>query len=216
MKPRNSLFLDGFEQKINSDFVERPHSLFLEIEAFSTEHNVPSMSPASGKVLQSLVRWRKPRSVLELGTGIGYSTLWMLTAIFELKVVTLDRREAQAQKLLEYADKLGIKREAIQVLALDIVDWCQKQGEGLAAFDFVLVDCDKVNYPVLAELLWNRLKPGSTIVFDNMLWHGRIFLNEASKPSDLAIQEVWAWAKSLNAPYTLIPVGDGLLVLEKP
>ncbi len=216
MKQRTSLFQGDFEDKINSDYVLRPHPVFLEMEQYSKEQNVPSVSPATGKVLQSLVRWKNIGSILELGTGIGYSTLWMLSAHSETRVVTIDRREAQAQKLLEFAKKMQIPDAALNLISHDIVDWCQTKKSDLSQFDLILVDCDKINYPVLAELLWKEIKPGATLVFDNMLWHGRVFQEEAPKPSDQAIHQVWAWAKSLSASYTLVPVGDGLLVLEKP
>ncbi|MCW7472754.1 methyltransferase [Leptospira levettii] len=215
MKPRPSIFIEGLEPFIDTDLVCKPSPVFSEMEAYAKEKNIPIVTAATGGVLSHLVSFLKPKTILELGTGLGYSTLWMFYGSKSSKIVTVDRHEEQAKLLEVYAEKMGVK---------DQMDVTRVTGSVLEALeeemfwidtDFYFVDCDKITYPKIFQTLWPKAKKGSSFVFDNVLWHGRVLHPDPKKPSDMAVMELWNAVKSQVSDYTLFPVGDGLLFFRK-
>ena len=80
MKKFESIYKEGLEAYINDNLILRPFPIFREMEAFALENKIPILSPAAGSILQLLFSLHKPMRVLELGTGLGYSTAWMLSS----------------------------------------------------------------------------------------------------------------------------------------
>lgn len=216
MKPRPSIFIPELESFIDSNYVRRPNSVFLEMEAQAKQENIPILSPASGAVLSQLIQFVKPKEVFEFGTGIGYSTLWMYYGNPSAKIATIDRNISQSKNLLNYAEKMDISQKLEVELIFGLVEeFIQTDSFDPASFDFYFVDCDKIKYPEIFDFVYSRAKSGTHFVFDNVLWHGRVLSPDPHKPSDLAIQSLWEKVKSLDIPFVLNPVGDGLLYFQK-
>ncbi|TGN20111.1 O-methyltransferase [Leptospira idonii] len=217
MKPRPSNFIEGLETYIEENFVSRPNPIFLEMEAFAKEKSVPIVSAASGKVLSELARFIRPQQIWELGTAIGYSTLWLYEGWPEAEIISLDRNGEQSSLLDFYFSKMYPNRQIpIRRVTAWVLDYMYENISQWENADLFFVDCDKVTYPELWDLLSAKSKPGARILFDNVLWHGRVAVKEFSKPSDLAVRSLWEKVKSSGMNYTLYPVGDGLLLIEKP
>jgi predicted O-methyltransferase YrrM len=105
------------------------------------------------------------------------------------------------------------KDQAVILENLHILD-SVKNKPSFEEFEFVFVDCDKICYPELLSLLSLKLKPGSVLVFDNVLWHGRLQKDIHTRPSDHSIQTFWDLVLTNFSNRTLFPVGDGLLLLR--
>lgn len=209
MKEFQSIYKENFEEQINS-LIKRPNNLFYEMEEYGRMNKIPFLSITSGQILNYIIKSENPNSVLELGTGIGYSTIWMLEAKKNLFVTTIDRNEKeiiQAEKIL----KQNYTEAKLQFLNQDILEYLEN-AENLFEFDFVFIDHDKVDYPKAFEICKLKCKPKTILVFDNMIWHGKIFSDDSNKPSDLAIKKIWSEIK--NYDYEFFSGGDGLVKIR--
>ncbi|TGL23483.1 O-methyltransferase [Leptospira bourretii] len=216
MKPRPSIYIPELESYIDSSLVYKPNPVFAEMETYAKEKNIPIVTAATGAVLSHLVSLVRPKQILELGTGLGYSTLWMAVGSPETRFVTVDRHKEQADLMDGYAQKMGILEQIhVKRVTDSVMDYLENEYSEWVGSDLFFVDCDKITYPDIFRILWKEAKPGSYFLFDNMLWHGRVLSPDPKKPSDLAVMALWNEVKSQVLGYTLYPVGDGLLFFQK-
>jgi caffeoyl-CoA O-methyltransferase len=211
MKEFESIYKNNIEAKINEELVPRPNPIFLEMESFALEKKIPILSPSSGVVLKYLIQIYKPKKILELGTGLGYSTAWMISGNRNSEITTIDRNLREINRANIYLKNL-YPETTINFLN----EWCLaylERNENFFEYDFCFIDCDKITYPKILEILSEKTKKGTILVFDNVLWHARIFSEEFSKPSDLAMKEFWKQLKLKTSEYTLFAAADGLVLL---
>jgi len=213
MKKFESIYISNLEEYIQDTFTNRPSPLFLEVEKHAIQTRVPILTPATGEVLQYIISQEKPSTILELGTGIGYSILWMLSTNLPLKIVSWERNKTCIQDASLFVESYIQKDQSVILENLHILDTV-KNKTSFQEFDFVFVDCDKICYPELLSLLSIKMKPKSVLVFDNVLWHGRLHKHIHTRPSDHSIQTFWEKVLTNFGNRTLFPVGDGLLLLR--
>lgn len=214
MKKLESIFKDNFEVWIDENLISRPHSVLVEIERKAKEFNIPILSPTSGAILKFLVEMFKPKQVLELGTGLGYSTCWMLLSNLELEIHTIDRNPECLNKARDSIDKIIHSKQKVEYIKTHGMLYLQNQAS-LENYDFIFIDFDKITYPDLLRIFLNKCQKDVKLLFDNVLWHGRLNPEIYNRPSDLAIQELWNLIKKLELKRTLFPSGDGLLLIQK-
>lgn len=214
MKTNESIFKDNLETWMDTHFIPRPHPILKEIEIKSKELKVPILSPTSGAILKFLIEIFKPKKILELGTGLGYSTCWMLLSNLELQIDTLDRNPGSLKEAKSFIDKLIQTNQKVEYFKTHGMLYLKNQTS-FEFYDFIFIDFDKITYPELLELFLEKGKANVRIVFDNVLWHGRLNPEIHHRPSDLAIQKLWNLVKEKNLKRTLFPSGDGLLMIEK-
>ncbi|TGK29010.1 O-methyltransferase [Leptospira gomenensis] len=208
-----SVFREGLEEKIDDDLVVRPISILYEMENDAAKEGVPVLTPASGSVLKFLVEAEQPDEILELGTGYGISLFWMACGLKKTaKIVSLEREIFYIAKVRSYLEKHPFGDLDVHLIKTHCLQFLKESEENEKTSwsgKFVFIDCDKVLYPEIFRIL-SRLKP-AVAVFDNVLWHGRIFESDRQAPSDLAVREFWDELKRSGFSHTLFPVGDGLL-----
>ncbi|MDX1960020.1 MAG: methyltransferase domain-containing protein [Leptospiraceae bacterium] len=207
-KELGSIFQEGVEQWIDKRLV-RPSSIFHEMEMLAEKEFIPILSPQAGAVLAFLVKTAKPNNVLELGTGLGYSIAWMVSTGLELNITTVDRNETSIERAKTYLTKIQ-NQTKIDYINGDCLEFVQDSNRN-SEYDFVFVDCDKVTYPEILMKLISSMKKNSILVFDNVLWHGRLNPEIHTRPSDKAIHEFWNYIDSLTNERILFPAGDGIL-----
>lgn len=221
MKKTGSIFIQGFENYINTELISRPNDdyFFREIEEFASENTIPILSPASGKILSKLVEWFQPESILELGTGAGYSLHWMVSrAKNHLDILTMDRNRHIFSIVKDFWERSPYKNlHEVRFQPGFIVEQLKDGTVPSWEFDFVFIDSDKVTYPDLIQHFletFSKRNRKQILVFDNVLWHGRIANPDPTKTSDTALLEFWNIVKTKNLDATLLPSGDGLLMIE--
>jgi len=134
-----------------------------------------SVSANQGKFLQVLLMLGKVKTVLELGTLGGYSTIWLARALPEDgKIITLEIDEHHASIARQNIEKAGFtgKVEVRVGKALDLLPQMRTDGEG--PFDMIFVDADKPPYAEYFQHALALSQPGTLIICDNVIREGKV------------------------------------------
>ncbi len=193
-----------------------PHPVLLEMEAVAGgAERIPILSRDSGRMLAVLAADR--RRVVEVGTAIGYSTLWMALALPDGgSIVTIDPDRERTARAREFWRRAGIDDARIDIVSAPALDAFAAGTPALAGpFDLVFVDALKEEYGAYLDALRPRLAPGAVLVADNVLWSGRTSGSRPAREGDgtEALREFCARVSAEPAfETTILPIGDGLLV----
>jgi predicted O-methyltransferase YrrM len=143
------------------------------------------VSPTQGKLLMVLAMAVGARSILEIGTLTGYSTIWLARALPPGgRVVTLELREKHAEVARANLQRAGLA-DRVQVRvgrALEVLGQLSEEGAG--PFDLVFIDADKAGYPDYLTASLKLSRPGTLIIADNVVRDGRV-LDEATTDPDM-------------------------------
>ena len=125
------------------------------------------IGPAKAKRLAELVRRKKPRRVVECGTAIGYSGLWIareLKAHGQGKLITIEIDPQRARQAREHFEKAGLA----EFVELNVGDARAVVKKLHGPFDFAFIDCNYSNYYPCLVGLEDKLAPGAVLVADNV------------------------------------------------
>jgi predicted O-methyltransferase YrrM len=201
------------------DWIEatsRPlHPVLVSMEEAAEPEHIPILSRDSGRMLSVLATGR--RRIVEVGTAIGYSTLWMGLALPpDGTIVTIDPDRARTDRARSFWRSAGLPDTRITVVNEPALEAFAGESAPLAGpFDMVFIDALKDEYLAYLAALMDRLAPGAIVVADNVLWSGRTSGARPSRPGDGsdALREFCARISADPAfETTILPIGDGLLV----
>jgi caffeoyl-CoA O-methyltransferase len=188
-----------------------PRDAVLEqMEHFADQHDVAIVGPLVGRVLYQLARFVDAGRVFEMGSAIGYSTIWFARALRPGgKVYYTDGSSTNASKADEYARRAGV-RDRIEILtgnSLDLID--QVDGE----FDVIFNDVDKHYYPEVYRKVAGRVRVGGLFVTDNVLWSGRVADRRVKDEDTEGVREFNKLLFADERYYsTIIPLRDGVAI----
>ena len=184
-----------------------------EMEQYATEHQIPIVGPAVASVLQQLALMINARTVFELGSAIGYSTIWWAQAVGENgQVIYTDGDSKNAERARSYFARAGVSKR----ITLHIGDALEVLSEQKQEFDIIFNDVDKDDYPRVLRLVAPRLRKGGLFITDNVLWSGRIAEKNPKESSTRAILEFNRKLYDSKDFYTtILPIRDGLAVALK-
>jgi caffeoyl-CoA O-methyltransferase len=209
-----SAFTQEDVDKYIYDLLPERDAVVKEIEAYADEHRVPIIGPAVARLLTLMVQVSGATRIFEMGSAIGYSTIWLARAAGpKAQVFYTDGDPENARRAQEYFKKAGVaKRIKVQVGdALDLV----KKTPG--KFDFIFNDVNKHQYPDALRAALPKLKRGGLFVTDNTLWSGKAARPAAPDDKDTrGVQEFnrLVYASKELFP-VLIPLRDGVTVCRK-
>ncbi|MDW8368169.1 MAG: O-methyltransferase [Abditibacteriales bacterium] len=198
-----------------TELTNHPDPLLRRLEEEARQTRFPIIGAAAGRFCYLITRLVKARTVFELGSGFGYSTLWFAKAV----------RDNGGGKVYHNVWDEGLSRRARQYFAeaglSDLVEF--HVGEAVAAlrraegpFDVIFNDIDKQGYPASLPVIKEKLKVGGVLIVDNMLWQGRVLDPNDQEPTTQAIR--LTTQQIFNDPDfvpTLVPIRDGLVVAMK-
>ena len=184
-----------------------------EMEDYATKHDVPIVGPAVGRVLQQLALMINARTVFELGSAIGYSTIWWAQAVGESgRVIYTDGDKKNAERARGYFDRAGVANR----ITIHIGDALELLSEQKQEFDVMFCDVDKEDYPRVLRLIPPHLRRGGLFITDNVLWSGRVTQKNPADAHTKAIREFNRKLYEANEYYTtILPIRDGLAVALK-
>lgn len=189
-------------------------TVLREMERYARKHNVPIIGPACGRLLGQLARLARARRVFEMGSAIGYSTVWLARAVGPRgRVFYTDGDPANAARAERYLKRAGLL-DRVRVLtgdALRLLD--STEGD----FDLIFNDVDKAHYPEVFRRAVPRLRVGGLFITDNVLWSGRAAKKAAR--NDAATRAIQRFNRLIyGSPRlftTIIPLRDGFAVCER-
>ena len=196
--------------------------VLAEMEARARREGIPIVGPVVGRWFYQLAVITGAKRVMELGSAIGYSTLWWARAVGGRgrgrrgKVWYTDSDPANARDALAYLRRAGVA-DRVEIMVGDAVE-CMGRVRG--KFDVVFCDIDKEGYPAAYRAAMRRLRRGGLFLCDNTLWSGRVAFGRAGAARDrstAAIQRLnrLAYASDERAFAVLIPLRDGVTVAVK-
>jgi len=145
--------------------------VLAEMEAEATAHKIPIVGPVVARFFQQLVSMTGAKTVFEMGSAIGYSTIWWARAVGDGgRVHYTDSDPKNAEKARRYFQRAGVA-ERITIHRGDAIELLSEQKE---IFDIVFNDIDKDDYPRVLRMVPPRLKKGGLFVTDNTLWSARV------------------------------------------
>ena len=201
-----SLSKSSKEPKILNDLNRETHLKILNPRMLSGHYQ--------GRILSIVSKIIKPKTVLEIGTYTGYSTICLSEGLDKNgSIHTIDHNEELLVIQNKYFKKAGISDKVKQYTG-DATKIIKKLN---LDFDLVFIDADKENYPLYFDLIIEKVKPGGVIIADNILWSGKIL--EKVEEEDYATKSIIEFndkVKNDDRVETIIlPIRDGLSLIRK-
>lgn len=162
-----------------------------------------AVAPNQGKMLQLLAQIQRAKTILEIGTLGGYSTIWLARALppgghlisleFNLKHAEVARANLARAGFAEVVEvRVGPALESLPKL----------EAEGLGPFDLIFIDADKPNNPHYLQWALKLSRPGTLIIGDNVVRNGAVIHETSADPNVMGIRafnDVLASEPRLNA-----------------
>ncbi|WP_240056565.1 O-methyltransferase [Bacillus mesophilum] len=194
------------------------HPLLMEMEQYAEENGVPIMELVGIEALLQLLRIQQAKSILEVGTAIGYSALRMALTLPESKIVTLERDEERIKLAGQYIQRSGREEQIIQLTgdALELEQEVKHHGP----YDAIFIDAAKGQYQRFFEMYAPFLKDDGVIVTDNVLFKGLVCEDEIenkrirSLVKKINLFNEWLMSHE-DYDTVILPVGDGIAISKK-
>ncbi len=166
-----------------------------------------------GRLLSILSKMLQPEKILEIGTFTGYATLCLAEGLKENgRITTLDVNEELAYLPQKYFEESEFS-EKIDFRLQDAKEFLKETDE---IFDLVFIDADKENYVEYFNLIKPKVKSGSVIIFDNVLWYGKVLEENPKQQSTKKIKELNDLvAQDQDFENLILPLRDGVNLIRK-
>src|SRR6267143_1900538 len=187
--------------------------VLTEMETEAARCEVPIVGPAVARVLYQLALMIGAKSVFEMGSAIGYSTIWWARAVGDKgRVIYTDGDAKNTERARRYFDRADVSNR----ITLHTGDALEVLSEQKQQYDIIFNDVDKEDYPRVLRLVSARLRKGGLFITDNVLWSGRIAQKNPKDAQTKAILEFNRQLYNSQDFYTtILPIRDGLAVALK-
>ncbi|HUQ98065.1 MAG TPA: O-methyltransferase [Gemmatimonadaceae bacterium] len=160
--------------------------------AASTAAGLPaiSVSACQGKFLQIVAQMIQARSILEIGTLGGYSTIWLARGLVPGgRIVTLEVDPKHAEVARANFERAGLKDIVELRLGSALESLPQLSREEAGPFDLIFIDADKQNIPAYFSWSLKLARPGTVIIVDNVVRDGAVIDSNSSDPSVMGVRK---------------------------
>jgi len=210
---RSGYIQDDVEQYLY-ELLPARDAVIREMEEYAAEQRVPIVGPAVARLLALLAQVSGARRIFEMGSAIGYSTVWLARAAGPKGAVHYTDGDAKnAERAKAYFRRAGVAKR-IHVVVGDALELLKKSS---GKFDLIFNDVDKQQYPDALRIALPKLRRGGLFIADNTLWSGKAARPAA--PEDLQTRGIQEFNRLVYASEELypvmIPLRDGLTVCRK-
>lgn len=186
--------------------------VLTEMEADATKNDVAIVGPAVARVLYQLATISGAKRVFEMGSAIGYSTIWWARAVGDGgRVIYTDGDPKRADKARRYFDRAGVS-ERITVRVGDALEILSEEKQ---PYDIIFNDVDKVDYPRVFRVALPRVRSGGLFITDNVLWSGKLRKPNPDAPTKAILEFNKLIYESKDLFTTILPLRDGVAVCVK-
>lgn len=187
----------------------------IEMENYAEEYDIPIMQKPSIEYVKREIEKRQVKSILELGTAIGYSTICFANVSNSIKITSIERNEDRYNVAVKNVNDINYNNRINLILAdaleINLTD----------KYDLIIIDAAKGKNIDFFNKYKNNLKENGMIIFDNMNFHGLVGKSNLIKSKNLRslvrkIEEFKEFISVQENYYSLfIEVGDGLCICER-
>jgi len=184
------------------------------MEEEAARRKVPIVGPAVGRVLFQLAKLIGARNIFEMGSAIGYSTIWWARAVGAGgRVIYTDGDPKNAERARRNFESAGVA-DRIQIRTGDALELLSEEKSD--SFDIIFNDVDKEDYPKVFRLAVPRVRKGGLFITDNALWSGRVADAGKGEKTTEGIKEFNHLLYSSKELFPVIlPLRDGVAVAMK-
>ena len=189
-----------------------------EMERQAKERDIPIVGPAVARLFYQYAKLINAKTVFEMGSAIGYSTIWWAQAVGQGgKVHYTDGSRKNAEEARGYFEKAGVA-DRIEVHTGDALELLSERKE---QFDILFSDVDKHDYPRVFKMAAQHVRKGGLFLTDNTLWSGRVAYAagnpdlpkpEPDKTTEGVVELNRLLYSSPDWYTTIIPLRDGVTV----
>lgn len=188
-----------------------------ELEEFARRENIPIIPHETVAFFRLFLQTMQPKSILEIGTAIGFSALLMAEQVPDAKIMTIDRNE----EMIGFAKENFAcfdQRKQITLLEGDAVDLLEHIEQ---RFDLIFMDSAKSKYIVFLPEVLKRLEVGGVVILDDIFQGGDVArdimeVRRGQRTIYRGLQRLFdATLDHPGLTASLIPLGDGILMIRK-
>ncbi len=190
------------------------------LEELSRQTNLKTVHPQmnsghlQGKILEMISKLIRPSAILEIGTFTGYSAICLAKGLKNGgKLITIDIDDEVRELAAGFIESAGFTDRIIQITG----DALQLMKDLNEKFDLIFIDAEKTEYSAYYELAVNLLNPGGVILADNVLWGGKVVLeDEKDDVSTTGILEFNDLVKNdKRVEKVILPIRDGIFMIRR-
>lgn len=191
--------------------------MLRELEIFASENNVPIIQKEVRCFLGTILKYKPPKNIIELGTAIGYSSLFMSDYLSSGGHIITFEREKDYYEIAKSNIKRAGKEKCIDIIFGDAYENVKKIS---GKYDFIFMDANKSMYRYYFDTLFPMLNVGGIIVCDNILYKGMISNdNLAPRKQNTIITGLREFLDYIShnskVETSIIPIGDGVSLSVK-
>ncbi len=183
------------------------------IKGACRKQDLPSITPEAGKFIHVLLKAIDAKRVLEVGTCLGYSAVWIARALPEdglLETIEIDDDRADAaQDWFEKAD-VDDRVEILRGKAMGVLPTLPTKR-----YDAVFIDADKENMPTYLDFGSRLLRHNGVLFADNVFWQGSVWSKGSIQGTEEVREFVQQACDHRDLDASILPLGDGLLVARR-
>jgi caffeoyl-CoA O-methyltransferase len=186
--------------------------VLVEMEAEAAKNHIPIIGPAVARVLYQYALISSAKRVFEMGSAIGYSTIWLARAVGDGgRVIYTDGSPKNADKARRYFERAGVS----QRITVRVGDALELLSEEKEPYDIIFNDVDKTDYPRVFRMALPHLKSGGLFITDNVLWSGRVAQSGSDAETKAILELNKLMYQSPDVFTTVLPIRDGISVAVK-
>lgn len=188
--------------------------VILRARQQSLELGIDPIPPSTGAQAAVVVAATAAENIVEIGTGVGVSGLWLLTGSAEAQLTSIDVEVEHQQHARAFFTEAGVPANRVRLIPGRALDVLPRMNEN--SYDIVFVDADPQSVIEYVEHGLRLVRPGGTVLVARALWRGRVAdpaaRDEIATGFRTLITETAASGAVISA---LSPAGDGLLQITK-
>lgn len=208
------LMLDaGLVMAWNENYATEPPAIRAARHA-SLEHGVEPISPAMGSFLASLVSYSNAQTIVEVGTGLGIASQWLLSANADSHLTSIEKDVDHQQTAKDLFASAGISANRIRLISGEALDILPRMNEG--SYDLIVVNSAGKGTLELTRHALHLARVGGVVAVTHALRGGSVAQPTQRDAATVEMRTLLGdYAVDENIRATMVPAGDGILTLVK-
>lgn len=206
----NREYIDTYINSLIKDEDEKLQKFREECES----RELPIIHKEVGQFIKLTINQLKARRIIEIGTNVGYSSIFMSYIMnLEGKVVTIERSEKFYQGALKNVESFGLEKN----IDIQFGDASEIMDSVEGTFDMAFIDAAKSYYKIFFDKCYQKMKPGGIIISDNVLYQGMIATDElVVRRKKTLVRNLRNYLEYISHDdryvTSILPLGDGVAV----